>query len=286
MAKDILNGRVIKGVTSRYFLDTKNGVKVASARKKLKIFGDILIGDLVEFIEERGTFVIEKVLPRRNTLIRPYVANVDTCLIVIAPVPEPDFLLVDKVLINCLVEGIEPILVANKIDLGSLKELKEYNGILDIFACSATDGEGIDALVGALDGKTVCFAGQSAVGKSSIINAILKTDRLQTDGLTKKIQRGKHTTRQTELLRVGSAYLIDTCGFSLLDTIDLKPEELRLYFDEFELLQPLCQFKACCHINEPNCAVKSEIGMSVSEGRYNRYKTIYNELVERKNNKF
>ncbi|HKL94652.1 MAG TPA: ribosome small subunit-dependent GTPase A [Clostridia bacterium] len=286
MSKNRLNGKVIKGITSRYYVDTVQGVKFVLARKKVKNFGEILVGDFVELSEECGTFIIENVLPRRNKLIRPYVANVDICLIVVAPLPKPDFLLVDKIIINCLVEGIKPILVANKSDISEINELSEYKNIVDIYSCSATSGEGIERLLNSLDGKTVCFAGQSAVGKSSIINAVLQTDKLQTSALSKKSQRGKHTTRQTELLRIGNCFLIDTCGFSLLDAVDLEPERLRLYFDEFELLQPLCQFRACTHLNEPNCAVKSEVGISVSLGRYERYKAIYEELVEKRNNKF
>lgn len=286
MSKNCLKGRVIKGVTSRYHVDTKEGVKIVPARKKVKNIGEILVGDIVEIAKEGTTFVLENVLPRKNQLIRPYVANVDVCLIVIAPLPKPDFLLVDKVIVNCLVEGIMPILVANKSDLGEISELNEYRNILEIQSCSATTDEGIEKLTSLFDGKTVCLAGQSAVGKSSIINAILKTDKLETAGLAKKSMRGKHTTRQTELLHVGNCFLIDTCGFSLLDAIEIEPEELRLYYDEFEALRSLCKFRGCTHLNEPECAVKSDIGLSVSQGRYERYKTIYQELEERKNKKF
>jgi ribosome biogenesis GTPase len=207
-------------------------------------------------------------------------------LIVIAPVPAPDFLLVDKIIINCLYENIKPVLVANKIDILKVPEISDYYGILDIFSCSAASGEGIDALLSSLSGATVCFAGQSAVGKSSIINAFLKTDKLRTAPLSKKVQRGRHTTRQSELLSVGDCYLIDTCGFSMLDTVELKPSELGLYYDEFEPLRPLCAFRSCTHTTEPNCAVKSEIGLSVSKARYERYLTIYNELKERESNKY
>lgn len=280
-----MKGRVIKGVASRYVIETDGVKRNAVARKKLKD-DKILIGDFVEYSEERGSCVIEKVLPRKNSLIRPYIANVDACLIVVAPVPEPDFLLVDKIIVNCLHEDIKPILVANKLDVGNIEELRNYFGIVDIYSVSASSGEGIDELLNTLSGKTVCFAGQSAVGKSSIINAFLKSDALKTDGLSKKIQRGKHTTRHAELLTFLNCSLIDTCGFSMLETVDIKYNELNLFYDEFELLRGLCRFKTCTHTTEPDCAVKSEVSISVSKSRYDRYVQIFNELKEKEEKKF
>ncbi len=281
-----LAGRVVKGVSSRFFVDTEKGVVVAVARKKLRFGGNILVGDKVEMIQEHGDYVIEKIFDRKNKLIRPYVANVDICLIVVAVVPEPDFILVDKIIVNCFIEGIEPILVLNKSDLGKVDAIEDYKKIVDVEICSAVSDEGIDTLLKKLDNKTVCFAGQSAVGKSSLINAILKSDRLKTNGLTKKIQRGMHTTRQTELIKVDECFLIDTCGFSMLDAVDIEPESLKLYYDEFEEFAPKCQFSSCNHLNEPNCAVKEAVGKGISIDRYERYKTIFQELVDRKNKKF
>lgn len=281
-----LCGRVVKAVSSRFFVDVGGEVKVCYARKKLKADGNIYVGDNVNISKERDSFVIEEVLPRKNSLVRPYVANVDVCFIVIAPEPQPDFLLVDKIVVNCLKQDIEPILVQNKRDIATI-DVSEYDGVLECVACSAESGEGVDALASLAKGRTVCFAGQSAVGKSSIINALLREPVLEVGELAKKIKRGKNTTRRTEILNTGEGtYLVDTCGFSMLDAVDIPPEELRLYFDDMEKFRPLCRFNMCTHTSEPDCAVRAEVGKGVGAGRYERYLAIFNELKERQANKF
>ncbi len=280
------DGRVIKAVASKFFVDTIDGVKVCFARKKLKFDGNIFVGDYVTISKDRDAFVIESVKPRKNSLIRPYVSNVDVCFIVIAPEPAPDFLLVDKVIVNCLAEGVKPVLVKNKIDIENI-DTTEYNRVVDIVECSAQESVNIQSILDYAKGKTACFAGQSAVGKSSLLNAILDSDVLETGELTRKIKRGKNTTRKTEIFNVGeSTYLVDTCGFSMLETIDIEIENLRLYFDEMEEFRRDCRFNMCAHIDEPDCAVKAHVGKEIGKGRYERSKTIYNELKERKENKY
>lgn len=281
-----IRGRVIKAVASKFTTDTPEGVKVCFARKKLKTDGNIFVGDRVEIVKERDTYVIEKVLPRANVLVRPYVANVDVCLIVLAPEPEPDLMLADKVIINCLAEGITPVVVWNKSDL-ALSPLAEYNDVCKVLECSAETGDGIDALAEAVKGRTTCFAGQSAVGKSSLINALADSPLMQVGEIAKKIKRGRHTTRRAEILGLGEGtYLVDTCGFSMLDTVDLPPEELRLYYDDFERFRRECRFNTCLHLDEPDCAVKAHVGKGVGEGRYSRYRLIYEELNDRRKNKY
>lgn len=278
-----IKGRVIKGVASKFFVDTAEGVKVCFARKRLKMDGDIIfVGDFVTIQKDRDSFVIESVESRKNKLIRPYVSNIDICFIVIAPEPEPDFVLVDKVIVNCLEQGIEPVLVKNKADLAHI-DTSEYSNVLKILEVSAENGEGISKIVELAKGKTACFAGQSAVGKSSILNAILDSDILEVGELTRKIKRGKNTTRKTEIFNVGNGtYFVDTCGFSMLEAIDIEPANLRLYFDDLEEFRPSCRFNGCTHIDEPDCAVKEHVGKEIGEGRYERYKTIYAELKKRK----
>lgn len=286
MAMKTYKGRVIKAVASKFFVDTSDGVKVCFARKRLKNDGLIYVGDFVTVAKDRDSFVIEEVAPRKNRLIRPYVSNVDVCFIVIAPEPEPDFLLVDKIIVNCLEQRITPILVKNKCDFAKI-DSSEYSSVVDIIECSAQTGERISDLVRMAKGKTACFAGQSAVGKSSILNAILDSDELEVGELTRKIKRGKNTTRKTEIFYVGEdTYFVDTCGFSMLDAVDVEPESLRLYFDEFELFRRDCRFNTCTHTDEPDCAVKSHVGKEIGEGRYQRYKALYAELVERRENKY
>ena len=280
-----ISGRVVKAVASKFFVDTEGGVKVCFARKKLKFDGNIYVGDYVEIAKDRDVFVIEKVEDRKNQLIRPYVSNVDVCLIVIAPEPEPDFLLVDKVIVNCLVEGIEPVILANKCDISKI-DLSEYESIVKCFEISAETGFGVSAVFDYVKGRTVCLAGQSAVGKSSLINAILDSDECEVGELAKKIKRGKNTTRRIEIYNLGGTYLMDTCGFSMLDAVDIEPESLRLYFDDLEVFRPECKFNTCTHINEPECAVKPHVGKEIGQGRYDRYKLIYDELTERRKNKY
>lgn len=282
------SGRVIKQISSTFFVDTQNGVKRCFARKKIRqeLEGNIFVGDMVEISSERDGFVIERVLPRKNRLIRPYVSNVDICFIVIAPEPQPDFLLVDKIIVNCHYQMITPVLVCNKCDL-SLVDVSEYKNVLQCICASAQSGVGLDKILELSRGKTVCFAGQSAVGKSSLINALLDSDTLEVGELAKKIKRGKNTTRKTEILNLGNGtYFVDTCGFSMLETVDVQPEDLRLYFDDLEEFRRDCKFNTCTHIDEPDCACKPHVGKEIGEGRYERYKTIYNELKERRDNKY
>lgn len=280
-----IEGRVVKAVASKFFVDTESGVKVCFARKKLKLDGNIYVGDYVEIAKDRDAYVIEKVFERKNQLIRPYVSNVDVCLVVIAPEPAPDFLLVDKVIVNCLVEGIEPVLLANKCDLSPI-DLSEYQGVVKFFEISAETGVGIPNVFDYVKGRTVCLAGQSAVGKSSLINAILDSDQCEVGELAKKIKRGKNTTRRIEIYNLGGTYLMDTCGFSMLEAVDIEPESLRLYFDDMEVYRPQCKFNTCTHRDEPECAVKPHVGKEIGVGRYERYKLIYDELTERRKNKY
>ena len=280
-----LDGRVIKAVASKFFVDTEDGVKVCFARKRLKNDGIIFVGDFVTLAKEHGDFVIEEVKPRKNQLIRPYVSNLDVCVIVISPEPEPDFVLVDKIIVNCLEQNITPILVKNKDDINTI-DTQEYDSVLKQFVCSATTGDGVSEFVDYVKGKTVCFAGQSAVGKSSLINNILDCDLLEVGELAKKIKRGKNTTRKTEIFNLNGTYFVDTCGFSMLDTVDVEPKDLRLYYDDFEVFRNDCKFSTCTHTDEPNCAVKEHVGKEIGEGRYQRYLAIYKELVERKESKY
>lgn len=275
-------GRVIKAVASKFFVDTDDGVKVCFARKRLKNDGVIYVGDYVYIAKERDSFVIEDVKERKNRLIRPYVSNIDVCFIVIAPEPQPDFLLVDKIIVNCLVEGIEPVVVKNKDDLSHI-DTSEYDGVVEQIECSAQTGDNVMKIVEFAKGKTACFAGQSAVGKSSLLNNILDCDLLEVGELAKKIKRGKNTTRKTEIFHISEGtYLVDTCGFSLLETVDVAPENLRLYFDDLEVFRKECRFNMCTHTDEPDCAVKAHVGKEIGRGRYERYKTIYQELADRK----
>lgn len=278
-----MQGRIIKIVSNVYTVDTDNGVYNCVVRKRIKNDVKLVVGDIVEVLETCDAFVIDDLYDRKNSLIRPYVANVDAAVIVVSPKPKPDFLLVDKVIVNAIDENIEPIIVCNKSDVSKL-DLSEYKNS-KVFYTSAKTSDGIKELKNYLSNKTVCLIGQSAVGKSSLINAMANLN-LQTGGLAKKTERGKHTTRQTELIKCDDFWVIDTCGFSLLNTIDIKPEELRLYYEEFLSYADGCRYHGCTHTTEPDCEIIRRVGVDIPKGRYERYVEIFKELEEKRRKKY
>lgn len=264
----------------------------AFARGKIKNTDEILVGDIVEFSKQGKSYVIEKIEPRTNTLIRPYVANIDIAIITIAPVPKPDFVLVDKILINCKNSNIKPILCVNKIDILD-SELRaeierDYKDICPIYYSSSLTLEGIDSLIELVNGKVVCFCGQSAVGKSSIINRLLPDVNLEVGGLSKKTERGRHTTRVTEIFEVkNGGYVVDTCGFTMLENIDIDEKDLQLYYHDFDEASYECKYRGCSHIHEPQCKVKELVECGkISKTRYERYIQIYNEIRDTRRKKY
>lgn len=275
-----MKGRVVKILSREYTVSAEGALYVCAGRKKLKREGEVYVGDFVEIADNGGAWTIEGVLERKNRLIRPYVANVDVCLIVVAPYPEADYVLVDKIIVNCLMNGIEPVLVVNKSDVGAVNVVDEDYARFTRVKVSARTGEGMQELRSAISGKVCCMAGQSAVGKTSILNAL--TGRSATTGGLSKIMRGKNTTRHIECYDLGEGTLLmDTCGFSLFE-LDIKCEDLRLCYDEF-MEAGQCRFATCKHVNEPDCAVKAAVESGeIPKGRYERYKVIYEELKRRK----
>ena len=214
----------------------------------------------------------------------------DVCLLVLACQPQPDLYLADKVLINCFQQGIEPVIVVNKMDIddGTALEIrKNYNTICDIVSVSAFDTQSVEVLRRFIEGKVVCFAGQSAVGKTSILNALLPEFNGKTGGLSEKTGRGMHTTRHSSLHKVLGGFIADTCGFSLLTLQNIRSEELRLYLDDFVKISSGCRYHSCTHTVEPNCAVKKAVAEgNLCKERYDRYIEEYAELVEEEKRKY
>lgn len=259
-------------------------MQVCTVRGKVKKENELYVGDYVEFCDG----VIESVYPRKNCMIRPYIANLDVLFIVIAPLPEPDFNLVEKLLLNCHEQKITPVILYNKSDIAVNPEqiLKPYEAGVTTFIVSAKTGSNIKALSEFIGGRLVCFCGQSAVGKSSIINA-LGGKKLETGELSRKIKRGKNTTRHVEIYDLPNGRIADTCGFSVMESIDINPEELVYYYDEFLALQCGCRFANCTHTKEPGCAVKKALeDGKINAVRYDRYVKLYNELAERRKKKY
>jgi ribosome biogenesis GTPase len=213
-----------------------------------------MVGDRVLFTpgtgEEEGW--IEEILPRRSSFVRPPVANVECLLIVLCPEPAPDWLLAERLLVECRRQGIDSLLVASKADLdgGALAEAmrRDYAGAeAPVFPVSAVTGEGLDALREAMAGRLCCLAGQSGVGKSTLLSALTGID-LEAGELSQKIARGKNTTRRAELLVSGDLKVFDTAGFSLLALSGrMEPESLRLYYPEFGPYEGRCRFDECNH---------------------------------------
>lgn len=288
----ILSGIVTKAVGGVFTVESENAKYTCFAPKKLRYNDlDLLVGDRVRFTDlHRGKGNIVEILPRKNRLTRPEVANVDACLFVLASVPQPDFYLADKVLINCFQENIDPIIIVNKIDLdGETAERakRNYGEICDVVTVSALDNSVVEKLSKYIENRVVCFAGQSAVGKTSILNALLPHLQGKTGAVSEKSGRGTHTTRHTSLHKVLNGYVMDTCGFSLCNLENIRSDELRLYFDDFVKLSNKCKFTSCTHTVEPDCAVREAFCKeAMCTERYERYVEEYKELVEAEKNRY
>ena len=242
------------------------------ARKNLKKEG-VFVGDKVLVDDDGAIATVEK---RKNLLIRPPMANIDRMFIVVAPVPKPDLYTVDKLLIFCTLNEIEPVLCINKSDLSDdvcSQIAKVYKEVVEVFVFSSFD-DSVQVLKNQIKGICV-LAGQSAVGKSSIINSLKKEVLAKVDTFSKKIERGKQTTRTVQLYKFGEGdYLADTAGFSKLDEglIDLKAEEIKNYYPEFIKFAADCKYKSCEHLSAKDCGVcKALKEGKIQKTRYENY---------------
>lgn len=285
-----MRGRIIKGVGGFYEVLTDEGVLVCKARGRFRNDGlKPMIGDLAEIaVQPDGDAAIEALLPRQNALLRPPVANIEQLVIVAsASRPRPDWLLMDKLILQCSLLGVSPILVLNKLDErmdDTVKQFQDdYAGAFTTLCLSSVTGEGLDALREALTGRVSCMAGQSAVGKSSLLNALIPSLALETGDLSRKTDRGRHTTRHAQLWPYMGGAVLDTPGFSLLALEQIEQRQLDAAYPEFGDAPASCRFADCSHISEPDCAVKPllESG-ALSAGRYQRYMDIYQEIELRR----
>ncbi len=248
-----------------------------------------LVGDRVQFEpgegEQHGW--LEAILPRRNELIRPPVANIDCIAIVVsAGTPEADLLLADRMLIFAHMNGIEPLLVINKCDEDGANAgeiARQYAGAqAQIFKVCAATGEGTEELRRALSGMVHALGGQSGVGKSTLINRLYGLSQ-ETGSLSEKIERGKNTTRHCELIPLpDGGMVLDTPGFSLLELNLMDPVGFRELVPEFQPYEGQCRFAPCVHVNEPGCAVRAAVeDGTISRDRWERYKSLYEDLNQR-----
>lgn len=288
--KTLKKGTLIRGIGSFYTVRDENRQEFTLRCKKKFRREKItpLVGDEVMFTpgqgEEHGW--IEEILPRRTACLRPPVANVNRLVIVVAPVPEPDLLLVDRQISRAVSQGMDVLLLVNKCDLdGTLAEQlrKEYacTGI-PVIAASAKERKGLDEIREALGGNALCcFTGQSGAGKSTMLNALLDLD-LEIGNISLKISRGKNTTRHTELIEKNGIRVMDTAGFNLLEAENaLEPEKLKERYPEFAPYEGKCRFRECLHDREPGCAVAEAMRRGeISEGRLQRYRALLAETRE------
>lgn len=290
-----MQGKIIKGIAGFYYVYTgEAGLYACKAKgifRKEKI--KPLVGDDVEIEvthEEDREGNITRILPRKNTLIRPAVANIDQALVIFAITkPKPNLPLLDRFLVTMEQRKIPALICFNKEDMAdeeaccSLRKIYEAAGYELIFT-SAAEERGVEELKAHLKGKTSTVAGPSGVGKSSLINLLAPYAQMETGEISEKIDRGKHTTRHSELLMIDEdSFIMDTPGFTSLYLEDMEKEELGRYFPEFAAYEPFCKFGGCSHINEPKCGVKEALSLGkISQQRYDDYKLMYEELKEQR----
>jgi len=281
------SGIIVKGIGGFYDVLLEDRIVQCIARGKFRKTGLVpMVGDYARISSANGT--IEEILPRKNQLLRPPVANIDYLGVVIAvKEPEPDFMLVDKLFISAESMKIHPMLIINKIDLAEGDDVLKIRRAYDktgypIVEISSKFGIGIESLKAAMQPGIFTLAGQSGVGKSSILNCLLPGLSLETREISNKIKRGRHTTRAVELLRFSREIMVvDTPGFSAIEMSRLEEEELQDYYPEFRLYKGQCRFSSCVHHHEPECMVKQMVEEGkISEDRYLRYLKILSEVKE------
>ena len=290
-----MQGKIVKGIAGFYYVHVPDkGIYECKAKGIFRKENQKpLVGDDVEIQildEEEAKGNIEKLLPRKSELIRPAVANIDQALVIFAIVkPQPNFNLLDRFLIMMEQQEIPCIICFNKADIDEKQDGVSYEEIYrscgyETLQVSAKDGQGLDALKEMLVGKTTTVAGPSGVGKSSIINELQSSIKMETGAISTKIERGKHTTRHSELIAMEeNTYILDTPGFSSLGLFDMEKEDLTKYYREFVSHEKYCKFAGCAHMNEPVCGVKEAVEDGEISGlRYENYKLLYQELKDRK----
>ena len=290
-----MQGKIVKGISGFYYVHVgEPGIyecKAKGAFRNQKI--KPLVGDDVEIAivdEETKKGNIEKILPRKNELIRPAVANIDLALIIFAAAkPQPNFNLLDRFLIMMEYQDVPVTICFNKKDLATTEELEflyeTYQSCgYQVILSSALKGEGLDEIEKVLQGRTTVVAGPSGVGKSSLTNSLQEEVEMETGEISRKLKRGKHTTRHAQIIPVAQdTFLVDTPGFSSLYIENMEEQELKDYFPEFRRYEGQCRFQGCRHIHEPGCAVKEALeNNEISRLRYEDYLELHQELKEKR----
>ncbi len=286
-----MQGKIIKGIAGFYYVYVNgHGLYECKAKgifrkNKIKpLVGDDVEIEVLDSDEKEGNVV--RIFPRKNSLIRPAVANVDQALVIFASAqPEPNFLLLDRFLVMMEQQGIPVRICFNKKDLVTEQEADRICKIYSdcgyqVVQSSAILEEGREEIFQLLREKTTVVAGPSGVGKSSLTNLLQDQIKMETGEISQKLKRGKHTTRHSQMIRIAQdTYLVDTPGFSSLYLENMEKEDLRDYFVEFQPYERACKFQGCLHIREPQCEVKQAVeDGKISRQRYENYITLFQEL--------
>ena len=294
-----MQGKIVKGIAGFYYVYAEGtGLYECRARgifrnrKQKPLVGDQVEMEVVDENDREGNIL--EILPRVTELVRPAVANVDQALIVFAAAhPKPNLSLLDRFLVMMDRQSIPTLICFNKKDEAPEPELKALGSIYRdcgsrVLFISALEGTGVGELKELLRGHTTTLAGPSGVGKSTLINRIVPDARMETGNISEKIDRGKHTTRHSELFRIeADSYIFDTPGFSSLEPEGMKKEELQYSFHEFDPYGGDCRFQGCAHSMEPGCAVKEAVQSGkISRERYESYLQLYRELQEKEKRRY
>lgn len=290
-----MQGKIIKGIGGFYYIQTEELGLIECRAKggfrredKKPLVGDNVLIDILD--EEKKLGNVVDILPRKNSLIRPAVANVDQALVIFAAAsPAPNLNLLDRFLLWMKKQNVPTLICFNKIDIvnkeeiGLLEQTYLHCGFQVLFS-SVLEKEGLSALANVMTGKTTVLAGPSGVGKSSLMNYLYPDANMITGEISQKIGRGKHTTRHSELFMVEQGtYIMDTPGFSSLYVNDFSKEEIKDYFEEFIPFEPYCKFQGCVHMKEPVCGIKDAVKEGkISKVRYENYCNLYRECEERR----
>jgi len=290
-----MQGKIIKGIAGFYYVHVEErGIYECKAKGIFRkdntkpLVGDDVTLEILDEEELKGN--ITEILPRKSSLIRPAVANVDQALVIFAAAkPSPNFNLLDRFLIMMEQQQLPTIICFNKLDIDEDGQGEEYRTIYEkcgykTLLVSAKGGSGVTELKSMLAGKTTTVAGPSGVGKSSLVNCFQDNTVMETGSISDKIDRGKHTTRHTELIAVAEdTYILDTPGFSSLGMFGMEKEDLAFFYPEFAEHEQYCKFAGCAHMAEPVCGVKDAVEEgTIPKLRYENYRQLYEELKAEK----
>lgn len=292
-----MQGKIIKGIAGFYYVHVEgHGIYECKAKGIFRkdntkpLVGDDVRLEILDEEEKLGN--ISEILPRKSSLIRPAVANVNQALVIFAITkPSPNFNLLDRFLIMMQQQDLPCIICFNKKDIATAEECDKLKAVYEncgykvLFVSAHDETEGsYDELQALLQGKTTTVAGPSGVGKSSLINRLQSGICMETGEISKKIERGKHTTRHSQLIALeGNTYIMDTPGFSSLSLFDMEKEDLQGFYPEFAEHEKYCRFGGCSHINEPDCGIKDALKAGeISKTRYENYVLLYEELKSKK----